>query len=324
MKKLILSLLVALLIMGIMGVGFSTMKYPVRTVSFICPWAPGGGTDRLTRFIAGELQKYFGKPFVVVNKTGGSGAVGHNAGAMARPDGYTITMITIELATMHHMGLTHVTYENFEPIIELNEDAAAVIVRADAPWKTVNDLLNDIKNNPGKYKFSGTAIGGIWDLARIGMLDAAGIPYEYTTWIPSRGAAPALVELLGGHIDVVTCSLPEAVSQLEAGQLKALAIMADERSPKFPDVPTLKEMGINWSAGTWRGIAAPKGTPKEIIDILYKALTEITKSDEFKDFMARNGFGIKIRGPEEFKKFLAEQDKTWKKVLKIAGYLKEE
>lgn len=322
MKKLfVISLIVLLLVASF---SFSAVKYPTRTVTFICPWAAGGGTDRLTRFVAGKLQEYFGKPFVVVNKTGGSGAVGHNAGAMARPDGYTITMITFELATMHSMGLTHVTYKDFEPIIELNEDAAAVIVRADAPWETVNDLLEDIKNNPGKYKFSGTAIGGTWDLARIGMLDAAGIPIEYTTWIPSKGAAPALVELLGGHVDVVTCSLPEAVSQLEAGQLKALAIMADERNPKFPDVPTLKEMGINWSAGTWRGVAVPKGTPKEIVDKLYDALLEISKSDDFKDFMAKNGFGIKIRGPEEFKKFLAEQDETWKRVLKIAGYLKEE
>lgn len=321
MKKLFVILLMVLLVVVS---GLAALKYPTRTVTFICPWSPGGGTDRLTRFMAEKLQEYFGKPFVVVNKTGGSGAVGHNAGAMARPDGYTITMITLELATMHSMGLTHITYKDFEPIAQLNEDSAAVIVRADAPWETINDLLEDIKNNPGKYKFSGTAIGGIWDLARIGMLDAAGIPYEYTTWIPSKGAAPALVELLGGHVDVVTCSLPEAVSQLEAGQLKALAIMADERNPKFPDVPTLKEMGINWSAGTWRGIAAPKGTPKEIIDVLYKAISEITAGEDFKDFMAKNGFGIKIRGPEEFKKFLAEQDETWKKVLKIAGYLKEE
>jgi len=316
-------LLVFLLLTISLSFIFAAVDYPRRTVTFICPWSPGGGTDRLTRFMAEQLQKYFGKPFVVVNKTGGSGAVGHNAGAMAKPDGYTVTMITLELATMHSMGLTHITYKDFEPIAQLNEDSAAVIVRADAPWNTINDLLEDIKNNPGKFKFSGTAIGGIWDLARIGMLDAAGIPYEYTTWIPSKGAAPALVELLGGHVDVVTCSLPEAVSQLEAGQLKALAIMADERNPKFPDVPTLKEMGINWSAGTWRGIAAPKGTPEEIIAKLYKAVSEITKSDEFKDFMAKNGFGIKIRDPKEFKKFLSEQDETWKRILKLAGYLKE-
>ncbi|HDM75446.1 MAG TPA: tripartite tricarboxylate transporter substrate binding protein, partial [Deltaproteobacteria bacterium] len=256
--------------------------YPEKTVTIICPWAAGGGTDRLARFLADQLQKEFGVPFVVVNKTGGGGAVGHGAGAYAKPDGYTLTLVTLEIATMHWMGLTPITYENFEYIIQLNQDPSAVIVRADAPWNSVAELLVDIALHPGKYKFSGSAAGTIWDLARIGMLHTVGIPPDYVIWVPTKGAAPSIVELLGGHVDVITCSLPEAASQIEAGKLKALAIMADKRDPRFPDVPTLKELGINWSAGTWRGLAAPKGTPKEIINILYEKCLKIANSKEFK------------------------------------------
>ncbi|HEY8542212.1 MAG TPA: tripartite tricarboxylate transporter substrate-binding protein, partial [Pseudothermotoga sp.] len=135
---------------------------------------------------------------MVVNKTGGGGATGHTAWAYVTPDGYTLTLVTLEIATMHWMGLTDLTFEAFDYVAQVNEDAAGVIVRADSAWKTLKDLLDSIKANPGKYLFSGTAAGGIWDLARIGMLDAAGIPVDAVTWIPTTGAAQGLVELLGG------------------------------------------------------------------------------------------------------------------------------
>ncbi len=296
--------------------------YPRKSVTIICPWGAGGGTDRLARFLADELSKKLGQPFVVVNRTGGGGATGHSAGAYAAPDGYTLTVVTLEIATMHWMGLTDLTFDAFEYIAQVNEDAAGVIVRANSPWKSLKDLLDSIKANPGKYLFSGTAAGGIWDLARIGMLDAAGIPVDAVTWIPTTGAAQGLVELLGGHVDVVTCSLAEAISQLQSGQVRALAIMADERDPRFPDVPTLKEQGINWSAGTWRGIAVPKKTPPEIKAVLEKAVLEIANSDSFKNFMNTNGFGIKIRNGAQFYEFVKQQDQDWKHVLQLGGYAK--
>jgi len=296
--------------------------YPTKGVTLICPWGAGGGTDRVARFLASALEKEYGKPFVVINNTGGGGAVGHGAGAYATPDGYTLTLTTLEIATMHWMGLTKLTYEDFDYVIQMNEDSSAVIVRSDAPWDSVIELLVDVAMHPGKYMFSGTGAGGIWDLSRIGMLDGVGIPADYVKWIPTTGAAPSIVELLGGHIDVITCSAPEAAAQLDSGEFKLLALMADARDPRYPDVPTLKELGINWSSGTWRGITVPKGTPKEIVDSLYEKLSKIAKSEEYKDFMAKNGFGIRIRGPEEFSNFAKEQDSTWKKILEIGGYVK--
>ena len=297
--------------------------YPAKTVTLVCPWAAGGGTDRVSRFWAEALQSEFGKPFVVVNKTGGSGAVGHSAGAFARPDGHTLTTITAELSTMHRMGITDITHANFHGILQMNADAAALLVGPDAKWKTLEELLDYIKQNPGKLKMSGTASGGWWDLARAGLLHAAGLPVDSIIWVPTKGSAPSLVELLGGHIDAVCCSLPEAATQIEAGQLVPLVVMSDERLPDFPDVPTAKEAGVDWTTVGWRGLAVPKDTPPELLALLEEKCIAIAHSDAYKEFMRKNSFGITIRGSDEFTQFLEEQDEMWQPVVVAAGYAKE-
>ena len=319
MKKLIVIGVILVILLSTISV---FAAYPTKSVTIICPWGAGGGTDRVARFLAVELENEYGKPFVVVNKTGGGGAVGHGAGAYTKPDGYTLTLVTLEIATMHWMGLTKLTYEDLDYVIQMNQDPSCVIVKADAPWDSITELLVDIAMHSGKYKFSGSGAGTIWDLSRIGLFDKVGIPTDYVTWIPTKGAAPSIVELLGGHVDVITCSAPEASAQLDSGEFRALAIMADERDSKFPDVPTLKELGIDWSSGTWRGVAVPKGTPKEVISSLYEKLLKIGNSEKYKDFMSKNGFGIKIRSSEEFYDFAKEQNTTWEKVLRIGGYVK--
>lgn len=319
MKKLIVIGVILVILLSTISV---FAAYPTKSVTIVCPWGAGGGTDRVARFLAVELENEYGKPFVVINKTGGGGAVGHGAGAYAKPDGYTLTLVTLEIATMHWMGLTKLTYEDLDYVIQMNQDPSCVIIKADAPWDSITELLVDIAMHSGKYKFSGSGAGTIWDLSRIGLFDKVGIPTDYVTWIPTKGAAPSIVELLGGHVDVITCSAPEASAQLDSGEFRALAIMADERDSKFPDVPTLKELGIDWSSGTWRGVAVPKGTPKEVISSLYEKLLKIANSEKYKDFMSKNGFGIKIRNSEEFYDFAKEQNTTWEKVLRIGGYVK--
>ncbi len=294
--------------------------YPDRTVTVVVPWAEGGGTDRVARFWADEYERAMDNPFVVENRTGGSGAVGHTAGATAQPDGYTVTMVTFELATFESMDLADLRYDEYDYLFQMNEDAAGVIVRDDAPWETVEELLNDIEANPGELSFSGTAVGGVWDLARVGMLLEAGIDPDDTTWIPSEGAAPAITDLLGGHVDVITTSLPEAQSQLEAGELRALAVMSDERNPTFPDVPTLQEEGIDWVAGTWRGFAVPVGTPDEIKQELIAVGEEIAASDAFAEFMEDAGFGIRVRTGDEFAEFVESEHYTWQEVIEEVGF----
>jgi tripartite-type tricarboxylate transporter receptor subunit TctC len=296
--------------------------YPSRAATIVCPWAAGGGTDRVSRILADLFKEQYNQPFVVQNRTGGSGAVGHSAGAMAAPDGYTISMITFELSTMHWMGITDLTYRNFEPVLQVNADAAAILVNKDSPFKTLADFLDHVRKNPGTTTLSGTATGGAWDLARAGFLLAAGLPVDSVRWIPSKGSAPSIVELLGGHVDAICCSAPEAAAQLESGELRALAVMSDERLAEFPDIPTCKEAGIDWSAVGWRGLALPKGTPPDIVKSLESKALEIVKSEAFKSFMKKNGFAIVIRDSAAFSAFLEAQEAQWKTVVEATGYSK--
>ena len=154
----------------------SAADYPRKTIVLICPWAPGGGTDRVSRFWADALSRELGQPVIVVNKTGGGGAVGHTAGAYAKPDGYTLAMITFELCTMHRMGITDLTYQDFTCVMQVNGDAAAVLVRNDAPWQELGEFFDEARSKPGQLKMSGTATGGAWDLARAGLQLAADVP----------------------------------------------------------------------------------------------------------------------------------------------------
>src|SRR4030042_243388 len=252
--------------------GFSEAqtKYPSRPIQFVCPWGAGGGTDRVSRMLAVLLEKDLGQPVTGVNRTGGGGAVGHTAGTTAAPDGYTMTIVPVGITMMHWMGLAQVNYKDFKPVALINFDPAGVNVRADAPWKNLKELLDYAKANPGKLKATGTGKGGIWDLARAGMLKTAGISVDAIPWVPSEGAAPGLAEMVAGGVPVVTCSLPEARSMIEAKKAKALAIMGEKRADIFPAVPTLKELGINWTMGAWGGGGVPKDTPDDVVKVLEK------------------------------------------------------
>ncbi|MDR5694520.1 MAG: tripartite tricarboxylate transporter substrate binding protein [Armatimonadota bacterium] len=323
-RRMLLLLLAATLLVGSLlpTVSVAQPKYPIRPITLICPWAAGGGTDRISRMVAVLLEKELGVPVTVVNRTGGGGAVGHTAGATATPDGYTITMVTVEIAMMHWLGLAKVNYKDFRPVALLNYDPAGISVSATAPWKTYRELHEYIRANPGKLKASGTAAGGIWDLARAGWLKTAGFPIDAVRWIPSTGAAPALAELVAGGVDIVTASLPEAAPLIAAGKVRPLAIMAEKRDPMFPDVPTLKELGINWSLGAWRGIAVPKFTTTTAVTVLEKALAKVVENPEFKEFMRKNGFGILYKPAKEFGKFMEEQDRLMGQLMKEVGLAK--
>jgi tripartite-type tricarboxylate transporter receptor subunit TctC len=193
-------------------------QYPNRPITLIVPWGAGGGTDATARIIGSILEKDLKQPVNVVNRTGGSGVVGHSAIAEAPPDGYTIGLITVEIGMMHWQGLTELTSENYTPLALVNEDPAAVTVRVDAEWNDLNALIEAVKANPGKYKASGTGQGGIWHLAIAGLLSELGIDPAAVPWVPSEGAAPGLQDLVAGGVDIVPASIPEARALLEAGR----------------------------------------------------------------------------------------------------------
>src|SRR3954471_10184341 len=298
-------------------------QYPQRPVQLIVPWGAGGGTDATARIIATLLEKDLKQPFNVVNRTGGSGVVGHDAIARAAPDGYTIGLITVEITMMHHVGLTQLKYTDYTPIGLVNADPAAINVRSDSPYKSVKDLLAAIKANPGKMKASGTGQGGIWHLAIAGLLKEQGIDPNALPWVPSNGAAPGMQDMIAGGVDVVPCSIPEARSMIDAGKARALAIMDANPPALYPKLPTLKaEIGSNWQMAAWRVIAAPKGIPADLQKTLAAALKKVYDSKEYKDFMASRGFGVVWADPAGTAKFMADSDASLGSALKAVGLAK--
>ncbi len=297
--------------------------YPERPITLIVPWGAGGGTDATARIIGTLLEKELGQPVNVVNRTGGSGVVGHAAIASAPADGYTIGLITVEISMMHWQGLTELSGASYTPIGLVNADPAGLQVRADAPYKNVNDLVAAIKANPGKFKASGTGQGGIWHLAIAGMLQDMKVDPAAAPWVPSNGAAPGLQDLVAGGVEIAPCSLPEARSLIDAGKVKSLAVMADKRAALYPNVPTLKEAtGSSWTMAAWRGIAAPKGVSADVRDKLVAAIKKIVASKDYTDFMTQRGFGVIYEGPDEFAKFMAKADADLGATMKAVGIVK--
>ncbi|HVJ60573.1 MAG TPA: tripartite tricarboxylate transporter substrate binding protein [Burkholderiaceae bacterium] len=306
-----------------LSAGPALAAYPDRPITLIVPWGAGGGTDAVARILASLMEKDLGQPVNVVNRTGGSGVVGHQAISSAPADGYTIGLITVEIGMMHHQKLTELNGTSYTPVALVNADPAGVQVRADAPYKNVSELLAAIRANPGKLKASGTGQGGIWHLAIAGLLRDQKIDPAALPWVPSNGAAPGLNDLVAGGVEVVPCSLPEARALIEAGKVKSLAIMDAQPSGLFPKVPTLKqELNTGWTMAAWRGIAAPKGIPADVQKRLLASVQKAYESKEYKEFMTARGFGMIWAGPEDFGKFMARSDADLGAVMKAVGIAK--
>lgn len=189
--------LAAALVMGLATPALA--DYPEKPITLIVPWAAGGGTDATARIIAKALEEELGETINVVNRTGGSGVVGHTAIARAKPDGYTLGLGTVEINMMHWQGLTDLTYEDFTPIGQINFDAASISVAEDANYQDLGELMEAIRDQPdGHSNASGTGLGGIWHVALGGLLMDLDMSADKVNWIPSQGAAPAMTELASG------------------------------------------------------------------------------------------------------------------------------
>ena len=195
---------------------------------------------------------------------------------------------------LHWQGLTEVTYKNFTPLGQMNNDPPGIQVNVNSPYKTAKDLAEAIKASPpGKFKASGTGQGGIWHLALAGWLIALGLKADHVRWVPSNGAAPAMQDLAAGGLDFTTCSVPEARAMLDANRARSLAVMAPARLSAFPNIPTLQEaMGIGFTTGAMRIIAGPAGLPAEVVAAVGPALKKVYDSKEYQDFMNARGFGL--------------------------------
>jgi len=314
---------ILLLSLGIAHTAHAADNYPTRPITLIVPFAAGGGTDGVARIIGTLLEKELGQPVNVVNRAGGNGVVGHAAIAAAAADGYTLGMVTVDITMLHWAKLTPLTGRDFTPLALMNIDPAAIIVRSDAPYKKLDDLLKAIKANPGKFKSSGTGLGGIWHLAMAGMLKDVGIDTSSVPWVPSTGAAQAMNDLVAGGVEFVTCSLPEARALIDAGKARPLVIMSDKASSLYPNVPTLQAAANSkWTLGAWRGLAAPRNLPPDTQVKLGSALKKIYDSKAFQDFMASRGFGITYADAKAFEQFMLRGDADMGVTMKSVGLVK--
>lgn len=278
--------------------------YPSKNIRLVVPFGAGGGTDAVGRTLANSAKDILGQNIAAMNRTGGAGAVGMSFGAQQRPDGYTLTVVTREIASLPQMGLMQHDAKDFKLIRLVNLDPAVVLVHKDSPYNTINDLIAEAKKGDGIVKFASTAAPNFYLMAleKDQKIKLNAIPYN--------GASEAIPSVLGKHTDVTMVTPGEAISQLRSGQLKALGVMSEERISYIPDVPTLKEQGVDVVTGTWRGIGAPKNTPDEIIEILGKAFDEAMASTEFKQFMEKGAMTIHNMNAEEFTKFVEQDTKA--------------
>lgn len=292
------------------------VEFPTKPITIICPFAAGGGTDAVARSIADVGKKYLNQNIVVENKTGGTGVTGMTYGMQAKPDGYIVTMVTVELVTLPHMKLAPDTfkYDGFKPVILLNGDPSAITVSADAPWNSMEEFIKYAKDNPGKVKVGNAGSGSIWHLGAMGLEKATGAKFLHVPY--QGGANPAVVELLGGHIDAVAVSPAEVATHVQAGKLKILGVAADQRQVLFPDVKTYKEQGIDLSIGTWRGLAVPKDTPDEIVKVLQEGFAKAAGDATFTDFLKKGSLGIDVRDAAGFLSKIQSEDKMFQELTK--------
>lgn len=294
----------------VLGLGAMAQRYPARPITLIVPWSPGGSTDLTARALAPALGKLLGQPVNVVNRTGGGGAVGHLAIAQARPDGYTIGIITLEVVLPAWVDQTGINATMFTPISLLVLNPVAIVVRKDAPWRTAQEFIDDLKANPGKYKASGTARAGSYDYARIGFLRTLGLKESALPWVPSQGASAALQELLAGGVNVAFVSIGEASALVKAGELRFLAFMTEKRFPAFPDVPTLKELGVDWTFASFLMAAGPKYMLPSVARTLDKAFSKAVQDPDFVRFMNNANLLINHLNYDQTQVFLAERAKA--------------
>ncbi len=292
------------------GLWALAQRYPVRPITLIIPWAAGGSTDLTARALAPVLSNLLGQPVQPVNRTGGGGAVGHGAIAQAGPDGYTIGIITLEVVLPAWVAQTKIDASMYTPIALLVLNPVAIVVRKDAPWRTLQEFIADIKANPGKYKSSGTARAGSYDYARVGFLKAIGLKESALPWVPAQGAAAALQELMAGGVNVAFVSIGEGSALVKAGEARYLAFMTDRRFPAFPEVPTLKELGIDWTFASFLMAAGPKHMLPSVARTLDQAYAKAVQDPEFVRFMNNANLVINHLNYDQTKAFLAERTRA--------------
>ncbi len=309
-----------------LGLGFSPVwaaDYPARPITLINPYPPGGFLDVPGRAFAAVAEKMLGKPVVVVNKAGAAGMIGSVAGAQAPPDGYTLTLgcTTITCAVEWELAngrkpLT--TRQDFIPIGSYILSPTLISVPTNSPWKTLDDLVRDCKAKPGHYAFSSGGLYGMSHVPAELLMRATGIKCRH---VPHKGGAPALAAVVGGHVDFTTQFCPSTIPLYRGNKLRVLAVQDDRRVKSIPEVPTVKELGVDAEYNAWIGVLVPKGTPAPIVKTLREVLANAVKDKKFIEPIETAGEVVRYMNPDELTKFWDEEST---KIAKIWAQLPKE
>lgn len=298
--------------------------YPSRTITMVIPFPPGGSTSLVGRVIADKMSQLLGQSIVIDNRAGAGGTVGTRAVAKSDPDGYTLLVGytgTLAIGPSLYKNPGYDPRKDFAPIGMIGDAPTSLVVHPSFPAHTVAELIAYAKAHPGKVNFGSAGAGTVSHITGEYFARSAGITLVH---IPYKGTAPALSDLLGGHIPMAFAPIPATHANVSAGLLRALAVTGATRSSLLPDVPTMPESGLpGFDAALYYGLVAPAGTPRPVIDTLNKALRAALASDEVKKQLALDGTEITPGTPEAYAEFIDKDERKWSELVKASGVEQE-
>jgi tripartite-type tricarboxylate transporter receptor subunit TctC len=290
--------------------------YPTKAITIINPFAPGGSPDLQCRAFAAVAEKFMGKPMVVVNKVGATGMIGFMSGAQAAPDGYTLTLggttTTCTLAFETANGRKAITRQDFIPLGSFTLSPALIVTYYDSPWKTLADFIKDAKAKPGHYAFSSGGLYGGSHLPAEVFARTVGLKFRH---VPYGGGGPALSALVGKHVDFATQYPLSSLPLVEGKKLRVLAVQGDKRLKNAPDVPTVKELGIDAEYYMWNGILAPKNTPAAIVEKLREVVKKTVQEKAFIDAIETPGDEVRFMNADEQTRFWEKESEMTLKIM---------
>lgn len=294
--------------------------FPDGPIEFVIPFGAGGSADIEGRLLAEEMGKILGVPFASVNRPGGGGAITYTYLVNAKPDGHTIAWASTSVLTTTNLGNTDFDYEAMDHIGRVEFQPQPFVVRADAPWQTFGDFVEDCKANPGTYKVANTGTGSSTHAAAIMLMDAADCEVIH---LP-KSIKDRNTSVLNGEADAMIAPVSGAAKLTLAGKLRILVMPTDERDPAFPDVPTAKEAGYDATLDLFRSLAVPAGTPDDVKATLADAMTQAANSPAFQELAKNRGFTVAPMGHVAFTGYLADENEKVQAIFSSAGLIKSQ
>jgi tripartite-type tricarboxylate transporter receptor subunit TctC len=294
---------------------FAKETWPEKQVDFINPFGAGGAADVQARKLAEMISRDLGQPLVVRNVTGAGGAIAYNEVQRAKPDGYTMIWYSGAINTLAARKQIKFDYQAFEHIAGVGFETIAIAVNKTAPWKDFREFVSHIKQNAGKVTVGNSGMGSVTHLVPVLMASKAGAQIVHVPF----GTGLAVAALMGGKIDASSQHPAEVLSQLRAGEVRVLAVSSEKRNNLWPNIPTMKESGVDLVYNQWRGFAAPKGTPRAVIDKMSAVVKKAVESKEWIEFTASVGTTPQYFDPESFARLVAEMDKVTREIIATAG-----